>query len=41
VAGVPLPFMTYGGSHLTVEAALLGLIIRTLKEESSSYRILE
>jgi len=41
VAGVPLPFMTYGGSHLTVEAALLGLLIRALREESSSYRILE
>ncbi len=40
VAGVPLPFMTYGGSHLIVEMSFLGLLIRSLKEEKESYRFL-
>ncbi|RKY98455.1 MAG: rod shape-determining protein RodA [Candidatus Hydrothermota bacterium] len=34
VVGLPLPFITYGGSHLLVEAAMIALFLRALKEES-------
>ncbi len=34
VVGLPLPFITYGGSHLIVEAAMLGAFFRQIKESS-------
>ncbi len=32
VTGIPLPFMTYGGSHLLTEFAALGILLRIHKE---------
>ncbi len=37
VTGVPLPFVSYGGSHLLVEFLLLGLIFSFRAEARSSY----
>jgi len=33
VSGIPLPFLTYGGSHLLVEFLMLGIVIRILREQ--------
>ncbi len=32
VTGIPLPFMTYGGSHLITEFAALGVLLRVARE---------
>jgi len=34
VAGIPLPFMTFGGSHIIVECIMLFMLMRILKEEA-------
>lgn len=34
VAGIPLPFMTFGGSHIIVEFIMLSMLFRILKEEA-------
>ncbi len=34
VVGLPLPFITYGGSHLITEGAMLGALFRQLREIS-------
>jgi len=32
LAGIPLPFVSYGGSHLITELAGMGLLLNILKE---------
>ena len=34
VVGIPLPFMTFGGSHIIVEFIMLSMLFRILKEEA-------
>lgn len=38
VTGVPLPFVSYGGSHLIVEFASLGIFFALVKNKKVSYR---
>ncbi len=33
VSGIPLPFLTYGGSHLLIEFLMLGIVIRIVREQ--------
>jgi len=33
VSGIPLPFLTYGGSHILVEFFMVGIVLRILKEQ--------
>ncbi|MGH7249649.1 MAG: FtsW/RodA/SpoVE family cell cycle protein, partial [Minisyncoccia bacterium] len=38
VTGIPLPFMSYGGSHLLTEFAGLGILMSMRKYERSAHR---
>ena len=38
VTGITLPFMSYGGSHLIVEFAALGIIMSTRKHSRAAHR---
>ena len=38
VTGIPLPFMSYGGSHLVTEFAGLGILMNMRKYERSAHR---
>ncbi len=38
VTGIPLPFMSYGGSHIVTELASLGLLMSTLKYSRATHR---
>jgi len=38
ITGIPLPFMSYGGSHLVTEFAALGILISMRKYERSAHR---
>jgi rod shape determining protein RodA len=38
VTGITLPFMSYGGSHLVVEFAALGIIMSTRKHSRAAHR---
>ncbi len=33
VSGIPLPFLTYGGSHILVEFFMIGIVLRILREQ--------
>lgn len=37
VAGIPLPFMTYGGSHLLAEYLMLGILVAIHRREAESH----
>ncbi len=37
VAGIPLPFMTYGGSHLLAEYLMLGILVAIQRREAESH----
>ena len=39
VAGIPLPFVSYGGSHLIMGFVLLGLGLRAFKDDRREQRI--
>ncbi len=38
VTGIPLPFMSYGGSHIVTELAALGLLMSTRKYSRATHR---
>ena len=38
VTGIPLPFMSYGGSHLLTEWLALGVIMGMRKYERTAHR---
>jgi rod shape determining protein RodA len=39
VAGIPLPFISYGGSHLIVGFVVLGLVLRAFKDDRRERRL--
>jgi rod shape determining protein RodA len=38
ITGIPLPFMSYGGSHLLTELAALGILMSMRKYARSAHR---